>query len=150
MDWKWKVAEEVIKKVVNIVTSADKAYQTLKEQGYKVTRADVRGAWTDYNRETFYSGPLSQWDTKRPIPKAWITPVQTRESEGIQRMLTYELYNPETGEKTLNVWSRVSDEPEPFANVIDAALEDLVGYATFANLELRNIRPSGIRQLVTG
>lgn len=148
MPWTWKVSEELIEKAAWSVTSADKAYAWLREQGYDVRRADVRGAWKDYNEKTYYEGPISQWDPNRKIPKAWIVQRETVEASGYMHMFKIKGIDPVTGEEKTQVWSIVTEEVKPFSELEPEMARDVEQYSDLALIVPVSILPAGIVHLV--
>jgi hypothetical protein len=88
---------ELVKKAMEYVTSADKAYHWLQEQGFDITRSIVREVWREVGQKEYWETVINTWGGERPIPRAWVVDIESKEAKGLYQIVKEQWYNPETG-----------------------------------------------------
>jgi hypothetical protein len=108
------------------VTSADRAYRWLREQGFEWTRAEVREAWREVGMKEYWSTVIETWGTDRYVPRAWQMEGSSKQRAEYQYLVEYQYYDEEGNLQTRYI-STLSDKPltfsEVFAEVSDTAEE---------------------------
>jgi uncharacterized protein YbdZ (MbtH family) len=135
---------EWVHKSMHYVTSADKAYHWLREQGLDVTRDIVRDVWREVGLREQWETVINTWGNDKPIPKQWIVQRESVESESLLQYIKAQWYNPETNEWREVVHSRPIDRVIAFYDYLDEVYDEEVGYAELEGYKLITIWNGGV------
>jgi hypothetical protein len=123
----FEITKEVMRVILDtmkVVTSADKAYSFLREQGYEWTRAFVREAWKETGLKDAWATVSKTYGTDRPIPKAWVIERKGGLQPGYQVDLKYTFMDMSTGKTETKYVSQIYDKVVPY----DQAISDMQDY----------------------
>ncbi len=104
------------------ITSGDKYYSWLKDQGAGVTRDVARSAWNEYNKLVGYIDVINKWPPDRAIPRAWY---QSTDAKGITAYgyrLNYTLMDKQSGDSYTHTFF-VNSDTRLTTNQVRAKLE---------------------------
>jgi len=137
----WQIAEQWLEAAVREagITSADKFYAWLRDNGLYVTRSIVRDVWKEYKYAFPYLEVIQRLDPAHLIPRSWY---RETESEYINRYAyKYEItfYNPEEGTSETRTMLVRSDTPLTRKDAEWAAWELASEYGDMWQLEVAKI-----------
>lgn len=138
----------VILDVMHVVTSADKAYHYLREQGYEWTRAFVREAWRETGQADYWRTVLETYGTERTVPKAWTVTRETVEAKGFMHTVEIQTQRWEDGRLETRYMSVVSDRLMSYDNVISELEADIDAYGEVFGFSVISVRPGGVINMV--
>lgn len=139
-----EAVKTVILDVMHIVTSADKAYAYLREQGYEWTRAYVREAWRETGKADYWKTVIETYGTDRPAPRAWTIERETKEAGGFMHTVEILTQDWETGELKTRYMSVVGDKIISYDDVVESLEADIDAYGEVFGFSVLEIRPGGI------
>jgi len=102
--------DDIIYGLMKFVTSADKAYQHLRREGYAVTRAVVREAWKRVGTQDRWARVIETWGVERKPHKSWLMESERLTSGEYQYIFEVDVYDMEKDEWKTRRISRVTDE----------------------------------------
>ena len=132
-----------VHKAMEVVTSADRAYAWLREQGFEWTRAEVRATWREVGMKEYWSTVIETWGTDRKIPRYWEMPGSEKQRAEYQYLVSYRFYDPE-GKVQERVVSYLSDVPRTFREVYAAMMETISDYLLAEGGALADVSPGGV------
>lgn len=136
-----------VKKAMHYVTSADKAYHWLREQGIDISRSIVREVWQEVGQKERWETVIQTWGIERPIPKAWIVERESVESTSLLAYIKSQWYNPDTGEWTEKLHTYVVPEVKAFIDLEEDVYDQEVDYAELNGYKLVGIWLAGYEKL---
>jgi hypothetical protein len=142
-----KEVMDVVLDVMRVVTSADKAYAYLREQGYDWTRAFVREAWKETGLKDAWATVAETYGTDRPIPKAWVIEKKGGLEPGYQVNLKFTYQDMTTGEIETKYVSQIYDKVVPYSQAVDDMEDYLEEYEAVFGWVPISLTPGGVFRL---
>ena len=137
----------VILDVMHVVTSADKAYALLREQGYDWARAFVREAWRETGLKDAWATVAETYGTDRPIPKGWVIEKTGGLEPSYQVNLKFTYQDMETGEIKTKMVSQIYDKVVPYDQAVADVEEYLEEYKVVFGWVPVSLSPGGVFHL---
>ena len=140
--------KDIIHMAMEHVTSADKAYYFLREQGFEITREIVRDVWRSVGEKESWATVIRTYGYDKPIPYHWVTEKEVEYSTGYQHIVTAQWYNPNTGETRFVEHSYVKDKVEAFYDLFDEIYDLETDYAEMNDFVLVGLAGSGVVKFI--
>ena len=138
------VLEEFIHRAMETVTSADKAYRWLKEQGAYAPRSEVRTVWKTVGEKEHWATVLETWGVERKPPRYWTVETGANLKEDYLYLFKVEVYDVETREYREEYWSRYVDKLMSYADMWDDMSDVVEEYEEVRGQYVIDWRPGGI------
>lgn len=141
------IAKDLIIGAMKVVTSADKAYRWLREQGYTFTRKVVRESWKIVGEKDMWSTVSKTYGTDRPIPRPWVIDMESKEAEGLYHRIKVTYQDIETGEYSEKIVSERLEKRTAYDSVYDDLSDDISTYSILEGKRVIDWTPAGIVRL---
>jgi hypothetical protein len=104
-------ADNYVDKAINErgITSGDKYYSWLRDQGLGVSRDVAREAWKEFNVQDRYQSVIAVYPSNQVIPRAWYGSTDAKGVSGYMYKVEYSSYAQMTGDVTSNTHVVLSD-----------------------------------------
>ncbi len=110
---------EFIRRSMEEVTSADKAYRWLMEQGAYAPRAEVREYWKEVGRKDHWATVLNTWGTERKPPRHWTMETDLNLKQDYLYLFKVKVYDEEEKAYKEQYWSHYTDKLLSYAEAWD-------------------------------
>ena len=115
-------ADNYVKSAINEVgiTSGDKYYSWMRDQGLSVTRDVARTAWKEYGTATQWRDVINVWGANRAIPRAWYAETDAKGAQRYNYKVSYNIVFADTGDSETRTYLKTSNVPMTLEQIGDA------------------------------
>ncbi len=126
------------------ITSGDKYYYWLRDQGLPITREVARTAWKEYGTATKWADVLSVYNPNYTIPKAWYGETDAKGAGKYNYKLDVTVMDKITELPETKSWFIKSDKPLTMQGIVDAINDALNQYYPTQYTKVMDFTPTAI------